>query len=98
MGPLRPRGDCASARADGCGSPIPSLRIWAWRGVGGWSASKWADLEIVQLSRNADGKLVVLAGYYGASTVLYRYSAQGLVDPSFGSGGQVSRPNATQGA
>lgn len=65
-----------------------------------WEApeSKWADLEILQLSRNVDGKLVVLAGYYGASTVLYRYSAQGLVDPSFGSGGQVSRPNETPGA
>jgi hypothetical protein len=53
---------------------------------------------VVQLSRTVDGKLVVLAGYYAASTVLYRYSAQGIVDPSFGSGGQVSRSNATQGA
>jgi len=52
----------------------------------------------VQLSRNADGNLLVLARYDGGSTVLYRYWAQGQVDQTFGIGGKISRNNQVSGA
>lgn len=59
------------------------------------------QIELKQLSRDADGKLVALVATQSSrasQAVLYRYTAQGLLDASFGTAGRVAVPTATMGA
>ncbi len=52
--------------------------------------------ELAQLSRNADGTLLVLARGY-RSFRLYRTTAEGRPDPSFGTTGSLRRATTTSG-
>jgi Domain of unknown function (DUF5122) beta-propeller len=63
-----------------------------------YTESPRAISELAQLMRNADGKLVALARDYYGSFRLYRYTAQGRPDPSFGTAGSLQRLTTTWGA
>jgi uncharacterized delta-60 repeat protein len=62
-----------------------------------YTESPRSIFELAQLSRNADGKLVALARDYYGSFRLYRYTAQGRPDPSFGTAGSLMRLTTTWG-
>jgi uncharacterized delta-60 repeat protein len=78
------------------GTPDPSFAEGGSRWE--YTESPQSIFELVQLSRNADGTLVALARNYNGSFRLYRYTAQGLPDPSFGTAGSLARPLTSPGA